>query len=170
LSLETLDTADSVHAARARYWLPVAPLGDGVAISDPLLLRATRGDSVHPSLADVLPLARPVAQARRGERVPVFWETYGLQRFPQSFRVTLTVTQGEQSWLRRAAEWAGLAKHDPRYVAVSWEEPPSNLAVTPRAISIAMPEASPGVYRLEISLAVPGAAVARAEREITILP
>jgi len=170
LSLETLDTADSVHAARVRYWLPVAPLGDAVAVSDPLLLGATPGDSAHPSLADVLPLVRPVAQARRGERVPVFWETYGLGRSTQPYRVTLTVTQAGQNWLRRAAEWAGLAKHDPRYVAVSWEEPPSSAPVTPRALTIAMPDASPGVYLLEVSVAVPGAAVARASRDITILP
>ncbi len=170
LSLETLDTADSVQAARVRYWLPVSPLGDSVAVSDPLLLRATPGDSVHPSLAEVLPLVRPVAQARRGERVPVFWETYGLQRFPRPFRVTLTVTQAGQSWLRRAAEWAGLARHDPHYVAVSWEEPPTSSPVAPRAISIAMPDASPGVYLLEVSVAAPGAPVARASREITILP
>lgn len=170
LSLETLDTADSVHAARARYWLAVAPLGDGVSLSDPLLLRGAPGDSVHPSLADVLPLVRPVARARRGERVPVFWETYGLQRVSGPFQVTLTVTQGNPGWLRRAAEWAGLAKHDPRYVAVTWEEAPSGLPVTPRALSIAMPDASPGTYLLEISVAVPGAAVARAGREITIVP
>lgn len=170
LSLETLDTADSVHAARARYWLPVAPRRDGVTLSDPLLLRGAPGDSLHPTLADVLPLVRPVAQARRGERVPVFWETYGLGRSAQGYRVTLTVTRAGQSWLRRAAAWAGLAKHDPRYVALSWEEPPSALAITPRAISISMPDASPGTYLLDIAVALPGAEVARSSREVTILP
>jgi hypothetical protein len=170
LSLETLDTADSVHAARARYWLPVALVGGAVAVSDPLLLRGAPGDSLHPTLADVLPLVRPVAQARRGERVPVFWETYSLERSTQSCRVTLTVTQAGQGWLQRAAEWAGLAKHDPRYVAVSWEEPPSALPVTPRVISISMPNASPGTYLLDIAVALPGSAVARSSREITILP
>jgi hypothetical protein len=170
LSLETLDTADSVHAARVRYWLPVTPLGDAVAVSDPLLLRGAPGDSLHPALADLLPLVRPVARARRGERVPVFWETYGLDRTVQAYRVTLTVTQAGQSWLRRAVEWAGLARHDPRYVAVSWEEPPSALPVTPRAITISMPDASPGTYLLEIAVALPGNTVARSSREITILP
>jgi hypothetical protein len=170
LSLETLDTADSVHAGRVRYWLAIAPPGDAVAVSDALLLRGVPGDSLHPTLADVLPLVRPVAQARRGERVPVFWETYGLERSAQAHRVTLTVTQAGQGWLRRAAEWAGLAKRDPRYVALSWEEPPSALPVTSRAISISMPDAGPGTYLLDIAVELPGAPVARSSREITILP
>lgn len=168
LSLETLDTADSVHAARVRYWLAVPPAGEGVALSDPLLLRVAPDDSLHPTLADVIPLVRPVAQARRGERVGVFWETYGLPS-AQPFRVTLTVTQVGRSWLRQAAEWAGLAKRDPRYVSLSWEEPPRpGERVYPRAIAISLPDASPGDYLLEIAVAVPGARVARASREISI--
>ncbi len=168
LSLETLDTADSVHAARTRYWLPVHPAA-GVTLSDPLILRSTPDDSLHPSLADVIPLARPVARAGRGERVGVFWETYGLERSSAPFRVTLTVTQAGQGWIRKAAEWVGLSQRDPSYVSLSWEEPPRpGVRVYPRAIGISLPEASAGTYLLEIVVAVPGAAPAHASREITI--
>ncbi len=171
LSLETLDTADSIHAARVRYWLPVPPLTGAVSLSDPLLLRSAPDDSLHPTLADVIPLARPVARARRGERVGVFWETYGLERSTEPFRVTLTVTQVGRSWMQRAAEWAGLSKRDPRYVSLSWEEPPRpGVPVYPRAIAISLPEASSGAYLLEITVAVPGTPVAHASREITIVP
>ncbi len=171
LSLETLDTADGVHAARARYWLPVLPMTGHVAVSDPLVLRSVPDDSLHPSLADVIPLVRPVARARSGERVGVFWETYGLKDATNLFRVTLTVTQVGRSWIRKAAEWAGLAKRDPRYVSLSWEEAPRPGAlVHPRALGISLPDASPGVYLLEVAVAVPGEPVARAAREITIEP
>lgn len=171
LSLETLDTADSVHAARARYWLAVEPLTGDVALSDPLILRAAPGDSLHPSLADVILLARPVAQVRRGERVGVFWETYGLERSSAPFRVTLTVTRRGRSWARKAAEWAGLVGRDTRYVSLSWEEPPRPGApVYPRALAISLPDASPGIYLLEIAVAVPGRPTARAEREVLIEP
>lgn len=171
LSLETLDTADSVHAARARYWLPILPMTGHVAVSDPLVLRSAPADSLHPSLADVIPLVRPVARARRGERVGVFWETYGLKGATSPFRVTLTVTQVGRSWIRKAAEWAGLAKRDPRYVSLSWEETPRpGTPVHPRALGIALPDASPGVYLLDVAVAVPGEPVARAAREITIEP
>ncbi|MBI4420234.1 MAG: hypothetical protein HY560_05355 [Gemmatimonadetes bacterium] len=171
LSLETLDRADSVHAARARYWLPVAPVTGAVALSDPLLLRSLPDDSLHPSLADVIPLVRPVARARRGERVGVFWETYGLQDLSAPLRVTLTVTQVGRSWLRKAVEWAGLAKRDPHHVSLSWDEIARSGALShPRSLAISLPAARPGVYLLEIAVAVPGAPVARAAREITIEP
>ncbi|MBI2614451.1 MAG: hypothetical protein HYW52_01980 [Gemmatimonadetes bacterium] len=171
LSLETLDTADSVHAARARYWLPVLPPAQDVALSHPLILRAAPEDAPHPSLADVIPLVRPVARARRGERVGVFWETYGLERSTRPFRVTLTVTQVGRSWIRKVTEWAGLAKRDPHYVSLSWEEAPRpGTSVYPRALAISLPEASPGVYHLEVTVAVPGMPIASAEREITIEP
>jgi hypothetical protein len=171
LSLETLDTGDSTHAARARYWLPVAPRPAGVALSDPLLLRAVPDDSLHPSLADVIPLARSQPQGRRGERIGVFWETYGLERSNAPFRVTMTVSQAGRSWMRKAAEWAGLTRRDPRYVSIGWEEPPRpGVAVYPRVIGVSMPEAGPGTYVLEIVVAVPEEPVARVSREITILP
>jgi hypothetical protein len=171
LSLETLDAADSVHAARARYWLPVAPLTGAVALSDPLLLRALPDDSLHPSLADVIPLARPVARARGGERIGVFWETYGLEDVTQPMRVTLTVTQVGRSWLRKAVEWAGLAKRDPSYVSLSWEEMAlPGAPVHPRALAISLPDARPGAYLLDLAVAVPGAPAAHAAREITIEP
>lgn len=170
LSIETLDTADSVHAARARHWLAAPPPAEGITLSDPLLLRTMPADSTHPSLADVLPLVRSTAEVRRGESIIVFWETYGLQTLAQSFRVTLSVTQMGRTWLRRAAEWAGLAQPDPRYISISWEEPSSTTSFYQRAITLSMPNASPGTYLLEISVVAPGAATARGSREITILP
>jgi hypothetical protein len=171
VSLETLDTADSVHGARARYWLPVPPLTKDVTLSDPLLLTRAPEDSLRPSLADVLPLARSTGRVRRGERVWVFWETYGLEQSTGPVRVTLTVTQVGRSWLRQAAEWARLARRDPRYVSLSWEEtPPPGVTVYPRALAISMPEASPGGYALELTVAAPGRPVVKALREIIIEP
>src|SRR5574341_537367 len=145
LSLETLDTADSVHASRARYWLPIAPILGHVTVSDPLILRSVPDDSLHPSLADVIPLVRPVARARRGERISVFWETYGVDGATHPFRVTLTLARVSRSWLRKAAEWAGLAERDSRYVSLSWEETPlPGAAAHPRVLAISLPDASPG--------------------------
>ena len=171
VSLETLEAADSAHAARVRYWLPVTPLGTDVAVSDPLMLRVSREDSLPQSLPDALPLVRPATRARRGERVGVFWETYGLEHSAAPFRVTLAVTRRGRSWIRKAAEWAGLVGRDTRYVSLSWEEPARpGTPIYPRALAISLPEASPGVYLLELAVAVPGKPVARSEREIVIEP
>lgn len=171
VSLETLDTGDSVHAARARYWLHVAPATNGITLSDPLILTAAPDDSLHPSLADVIPLVRPVGRVRRSERVWVFWETYGLESAPGPFRVTLTLTHAGRSWIRQAAEWAGLARRDPHYVSLSWEEwPPPSPSVYPRVLAFSMPEASPGTYALELTVVAPGRPTARTQREIIIEP
>jgi hypothetical protein len=168
LSIETLDTADSVHAARARYWLPGPPATRDVTLSDPLLLTRAPDDSLRPSLADVLPLARSTGRVRPGERVWVFWETYGLED-PGPVRITLSVAHAGRSWIRQAAEWAGLARRDPRYVSLSWEEwPHAGTSVYARAFAISMPEASPGNYTLELTVALPGRPAARTQRDIIV--
>jgi len=131
----------------------------------------SREDSLPQSLPDALPLVRPATRARRGERVGVFWETYGLEHSAAPFRVTLAVTRRGRSWIRKAAEWAGLVGRDTRYVSLSWEEPARpGTPIYPRALAISLPEASPGVYLLELAVAVPGKPVARSEREIVIEP
>ena len=169
LSIETLDTADSVHAARARYWLPVPPPTKDVTLSEPLLLSRAPDDSLRPSLADVLPLARPTSRVRRGERVWMFWETYGLEGVTGPVRITLSIAHVGRSWVRQAAEWAGLVGRDPRYVSLSWEEwPPQGTSVYSRAFAMSMPEASPGNYTLELTVTSPGGPTVRTQRDIIV--
>jgi hypothetical protein len=168
VSLETLDTADSTHAARARFWLPVTPAG-GVALSDPLLFRVERPDSLPLSLGDAVGLALGSPRLSPGERVGVFWETYGLASHPEPFRVTLTVAREGEGLLQRIVAWAGLARHDDRYVSLGWEEPSHPEAVVyPRALALSLPEAGPGRYRLDITLQMHGQPIARSTRELEI--
>jgi hypothetical protein len=170
LSLEALEGTDSARAARARFWLPAAPPRDGgIALSDPLLFAADPDDSLPASLADVLPLARGTNRIPRGDRVGVFWETYGLEHHRGPLRITLTVTRRDRSALRRAAEWAGLAAREERLVSLSWEEPAQALPVAPRAVVISLADAEPGTYLLAIAAAAPGLPPARTAREIVIL-
>lgn len=169
VSLETLDTADSTHAARERFWLPAAPRGSAVGLSDPLLFRVERPDSLPSSLADAVGLALGSPRVRAGERVGVFWETYGLVTHPEPFRVTLTVTRESKGLLQQVVEWAGLARRDDRYVSLSWEEPPHpGVAAYPRALALALPQAATGRYLLEITVQMSGQTVARARRELVI--
>lgn len=168
LSLETLEGTDSARAARARFWLSISPLPEGIALSDPLLFVATRDDSLPASLADVLPLTRGTDRVGRGERVGVFWETYGLEKHPGPLRVTLTVTRRGGSWIRRAAEWAGIAARQERYVSLSWEEAARPLPVAPRALVLSLADPKPGSYLLEIQVTAPGLAPARATRDLVI--
>ena len=89
----------------------MAPPG-GVALSDPLLFRVEQPDSLPLSLGDAVGLALGSPQLSPGERVGVFWETYGLAAHPQPFRVTLTGRREGASLLQRIATWAGLAHRD----------------------------------------------------------
>jgi hypothetical protein len=168
ISLETLDTADSAHAARARFWLPLAPATGELSLSDPLVLSVGRDDSLPESLPAAIPLVRGAAAAQRGGRLGLFWETYGLDRRPEAFRVTVSVVRGERGWLHRLAEWAGLAGRDRRYVSLSWDEPPHPEPVYGRALSLEMPDAAPGSYFLQIEVAMADGAVARTQREILV--
>ncbi len=168
LSLETLEGTDSARAARARFWLPVSPLAEGIALSDPLLFVANRDDSLPASLADVLPLARGTNRVGRGERVGVFWETYGLEKYPGPLRITLTVTRRGRSWIRRAAEWAGIAARQERYVSLSWEEAAPPLPVAPRALVLSLADPTPGTYLLEIQAVAAGLPPARATRDLVV--
>lgn len=168
LSLETLEGTDSARAARARFWLAVSPLKEGIALSDPLLFVATRDDSLPASLADVLPLTRGTNQVRRGERVGVFWETYGLEKHPGPLRVTLTLRPRGASWIRRAAAWTGIAPRQERYLSLSWEETPPPLPVAPRALALSLADPKPGTYLLEVQVAAPGLAPARTTRDLVI--
>jgi len=168
VSLETLDTADSTRAARARFWLPVTPHDSGVTLSDPLLFRVERPDSLPSSLPEAVGAALGSAGVDPGERVGVFWETYGLASHPEPFRVTLTLTRESASFLRRIAEWTGLARPEDRYVSLSWDEPPVGSLVYPRALALALPGATPGRYVLEITLKMQGQPIAATTRNIVI--
>jgi len=170
LGLEAIEGTDSARVARARFWLPVSPLPDGIALSDPLLFSAGPDDSLPASLADVLPLVRGTNRIARGERVGVFWETYGLEQHAGVLRVTLTLTPRSRSLVRRVVEWAGIGPRQDRLVSLSWEEPATRLAVAPRALALSLADPSPGTYLLEVEVAVSSLAPARASREIVIQP
>ena len=70
-----------------------------MTLSDPLLFRVERPDSLPSSLADAVGVALGSARVRPGERVGVLWETYGLVSHPEPFRVTLTVTREGETLL-----------------------------------------------------------------------
>jgi hypothetical protein len=171
LSLEALDRADSTHASRERYWLAVVRRASGIALSDPLLFNVEQPDSLPQSLPDVVASTLGTARVIQGGRVGVFWETYGLADRREGFRTTLTLTRTGKSFLRRAAEWAGLASHNDHYVSLSWEElPQPGVTVYPHALSLAVPDAPPGRYVLEITLNMPGEPAAHTSRTLVVTP
>jgi hypothetical protein len=56
-------------------------------------------------------------------------------------------------------------------VSLSWEEwAPAGTPVYPRALAFSMPEAGPGTYALELTVAAPGRPTARTQRAILIEP
>lgn len=168
ISVEALARADTIRAYRARERLPVAQPPNEIGVSDPLLLRVGDEDSLPVSLEDAIPEARGSARIPSGQRLGLFWEMYGLDRQRVGATVSLTVTKTGAGFLRRAAEWAGLASRYRPSVSLSWVEPPAAQRVHPRSLVITLPETSPGTYVLKIAARSADGDTASAKRVLTI--
>lgn len=168
LSLEMLSRAER-RAARSRYGLRLAKVPAGLlALSDVLLL--DRAEALPDSLAAAVPLARPLERARRGERLGLYWEVYGLGPGRQELSVSLTLAGEGGSWLRKTVEWLGLASR-PQPLTLSWQETVhSPTAILARSLAIDLPDdLQPGDYALRLEVTSFGRETLTSARPIEVV-
>jgi hypothetical protein len=168
LSLELLD-AERERGWRARHGVDAPPQTPGVpALSDLLLLAPTQiapggGDLSGPipdSLEQHLERALPTLHIEV-DSVEVAWESYGLERGPETIRFTLSVAAESRGSLRRALEFLRLASPD-RPIELSWEEEvPQGLATssgTPffRRVALDLTNLPEGRAKIRLGMHLPG--------------
>jgi hypothetical protein len=168
LSLELMSGSDR-RAARSRYGLRLAQVPTGLlALSDLLLLEGV--DTLPDSLAAAVRLARPLERARPGERLGVYWEVFGLGLPAEELSVSLTLVVEGGSWLRKTAEWLGLASRR-KPLTLAWQEAvPSSTAVLARSLAIDLPDdLEPGEYILTLQVTPFGRETLTSSRSIEIV-
>lgn len=167
MTLEVLVPSER-RIGRARHGLDLSPLSAGrIALSDLLLLS---GDAELPdSLPDAVRLARGSNRIHSGDRLAVYWETYGVDAAESgSVTMSLQLVRARVGWLRRLGERAGILS-EVAPVRLQWEEPVTDGPFMPRSIHIDIPDIDPGEYILELSVEVPGRESLRVRKEIDVV-
>lgn len=163
LSLELVDRARRV-AARARS-PALIPVAGPVALSGILLFDPP--DSLPDDLPDALARAH-VGGVRRGARVGLYWEAYGLAP-DQDVSTAVTVTPERTGWLRRFASALRLAS-PARGVRVEWRETVSpQQGRTARALAVDLKGLGPGRYRVDVTVSPPGQAPVTTTRRLDVI-
>lgn len=163
LSLELLEPRHRA-AARARS-AALAPTSGAVALSG--ILPFEPADSLPADLSAALARAH-AGGVRRGERIGLFWEAYGLAP-GQDVSAAVTVTPERTSWLRRAAAAIGLAPHTGS-VRVEWREAARpQQGRTARALVLDLKGLRAGRYRVDVTVSPPGGAPATATRRLVLV-
>lgn len=166
VGIEVLVPAEK-RIARARYGVDLSPIPPGlISLSDLLLLR---GDTELPeSLEEAVPLARGSARVVPGERIGIYWETYGIDPGEYDLlTMSLRLLQPRVGWLRRLGQRTGLLR-DSDAIRLRWEEPVTTGPLLPRSVHVEVPPVKPGVYAIELSVEVPGREGLTVRREIQV--
>jgi len=150
-SVEVWNARDSV-AGRDRRWLDVAERSvDELGVSDILLL--TQTDSLPTSLDDAIPHARPNRKLPPTERIDLFWEVYGVDEGRETLHFALSVEKVGKSFLRRAAEWAGIVGSTPDIVRLRWsEEVSGSMSITAHSVGVQLQDKMKGEYAVTLSV------------------
>lgn len=170
VSVEYRGTAGSrgLPGGRLRFGVqpppPLSALRPGeVAVSTPVLLRAPTDDSVLPNEVNAaLSHMRTTRTLGPGERLGIYWETYGF-RAADTVEIAIWVERAtSQSVLRRFGVALGVATDANTPVSVSWREPQpgfrshvfsdGGVMIIGRAVAIDLSSVQPGEYRLEVAV------------------
>jgi hypothetical protein len=167
LSVETLNRSDSI-AARYRRWLRRTPPEPRTfALSDILLLDP--GEPLPSTLEGAVRRARPSNTFGAGEEIALYWETLGGDG-EGTRAVTLTVVKQGRGFLRRAAEWLGLASRDTPTVRLEWDDPVVRRGeVRGSSVTLQIPENQDGRFRIRLDVVTAAGSNAHAEREIVVV-
>ncbi len=167
LGIEAL--ADSAgRAARARVGRRLSAATDGPSLSDIILLEPGVGEPTPGTLEEALLFVRPSTTVRRGERIGLLWELYGVaERTPLEVEVSLT--RPGKGFFRRAAEWLGLAKQDDSTVSLEWREQMGRGAgPASRYLELQIPDLAEGRYVLSASVQLAGGTELTSARVLTV--
>jgi hypothetical protein len=150
-SVEVWNARDSV-AGRDRMWLDlVEESSDEFGISDMLLL--TSSDSLPVSLHDAIPLTRANHRIGSAERLGLFWEVYRVGDGRETLQFELSVMKVGKSFLRRAAEWAGIVGPRADIVRLRWaEEVAGSSSITAHSVGVQLKDFMSGEYAVTLSV------------------
>lgn len=166
--LASLEVRDASRRAMARHRLSVieAPAGR-LALSDIVLHRPLDAPPVSTTLDSIIGRILP-SIIIAGDRVGVFWETYGVAAGGEMLDVALTIERMDAPWLRRAA--ARLRMADPiTPVQIRWKAaPPMSGEAAAQTVSVNVANLARGEYRLRIRVEGSDGAHATAERGVRI--
>lgn len=177
LGLEALSRS-TARAERARYGLDLSPRPEGApGISDLLLWRPPPGEDAaeatgraDPLLDRLAPRALPSRTVRPGQRLGLYWETYGPGLLFRSHTVSVRLRREDGGWLRRLAEDLRLTEPRTPGARIRWRgaaEP--GRRVRPRRLVVTLPAAVPdGELLLEVVVRLPGRKPLRAARELQV--
>jgi hypothetical protein len=163
--LEVVDL-EGRQAWRARQGIVQLPLLPSlVDVSDLMILRE---DAPLPaSLDEAIPLVRPGVRLRRGERLPVVWEVYGL-RVEEPVRVTIGFSRGRPGFLERVGEFLGVITPAQPVDITFDDRGPDEVQAVFRAVELQLPDLSPGEYTLHLRLELPGRTPVLTSRPIVV--
>lgn len=167
LSVEALNRFDHV-AARRRYWLetPQDPPGR-FGVSDLLML--DRADLLPNTLDQAIALARTGTSFTQGDSINIFWELYGTAA-TEGRAVSLVVIKEDKGFLRRTAEWLGLADSDKPTIRLEWTDTAADhFRGYGRAVTLQLPEGQEGRFTIRLVATTPGGLSAVATKEIRIV-
>lgn len=159
------------RASRIRYGLELDGPGSGFAVSDLLLGRELSGHQVGAELAATLEPAAAGARAslelKRGERVPVYWEVYGVPE-GETVTVALGLIRARRGALKKMADRSRLTRGQPS-ASLRWKERFPEAGVWRRSVMFVVPEElSKGVYLLELVVKLSGAPTLRSSRIVEV--
>lgn len=167
LGIEVL--ADSAgRAARVREGRRLSASTGRPSLSDIILLEVGTGEPAPGSLEEALRFVRPSTTVRRGERIGLLWELYGVaERTPLEVEVSLA--KPDKSFFRRAAEWLGLAKEDESTVSLEWrEQMGGGSGPASRYLELQIPDLAEGRYVLTASVQLAGGTELTSGRVLTV--
>jgi hypothetical protein len=141
---------------------------DAPSLSDIILLEPGVGEPAPGTLEEALLLVRPSTTVRRGERIGLLWELYGIAE-RTALEVEVSLTRPGKGFFRRAAEWLGLAKHDESTVSLEWREQMGRGAgPASRYLELRIPDLAEGRYVLSASVQLAGGTELTSARVLTV--
>lgn len=154
--------------ARARHGIEVQPIVPGLmALSDLLLLDGA--DEMPETFEEAVAIARGSSRIESGEELAIYWEIYGVDPIETpEMTISMKLLGGRAGWLRRLAERAGILR-EVQPASLRWQEPVVEGEYMPRSIDLTIPEVSPGVYTLELSVQAPGREALVVRKDVEVL-
>lgn len=161
---------DSSVLARARYGIR-PPLATGVRVSLSDLLFYEPYGEFPVTVEDAIPHAIPTQRLRRGQKLGVFWETYGTNPSGELMTISLTVVPEteESGALRRTARALRLSRQSAPVSVGAQDVSARGSSRSARALELDVSTLRPGDYLVQLEVSVAGQYTIRADRRLVVV-
>lgn len=161
---------DSSVLVRARYGIR-PPLATGARVSLSDLLFYTPYGEFPTSVEQALPHAIPTQVVTRGQKIGVFWETYGTDPAGEMISIQLTVApeNEETGALTRAARALRLSRRSDPVSIGAQDVSARGSSRSARALELDISTLRPGEYLVQLEIGVAGQYSVRADRRLVIV-